>query len=461
MQIFTFARASSLLEWLSSGRFLPTILLGSNKVSGLTASQIRSMNDCLLILTVGTGTAGIHSNLAQGLINTLSQLQPRLFWLVPSGHPDSTGMADLVRESAPTGSCFQSWNTSTLYCSIAEPDDLFVCRSTLRQVIASARKFLERGERLLVNPTSGTKQMSVAATLAALDEEIGEIIFTVGERHDGVVRTGTERLVTFSTEQFFRERTLREAERLFQAGAYHGAALLLKEYGQAPRDAHDLAACLREWQRLNYEEARQIAAGASAPTLVKLRHHLTQLAHSPEESLLVLGDLMSGADDLLRWGDCEEALARYYRATEVAAKLRLAEKHHLPRPYKLADLRDAAPSVQGSLEANARNGVCYLGLRQAMQVLQALGDRFADDYFADGKLGELLNLRNETVAGHGASAVSQHSVEAVRSRLGSFLRRHFQGLDQAINTALRPRSLLGSREPLQDLTHASPPDKTT
>jgi len=111
------------------------------------------MNDCLLILTVGTGTAGPYSNLAQGLTNTLSQVQPRLFWLVPSGYPDSTAIADLVRESAPTGSCFQSWNTSTLYCSIAEPDDLFVCRSTLRQVIACARRCLERGERLLVNPT--------------------------------------------------------------------------------------------------------------------------------------------------------------------------------------------------------------------------------------------------------------------------------------------------------------------
>jgi hypothetical protein len=306
--------------------------------------------------------------------------------------------------------------------------------------------------------------MSVAATLAALDEEIGEIIFTVGERHDGVVRTGTERIAPFSTEQFFCERTLREAERLFQAGAYHGAALLLKQYGQygeAARDAHDLATCLREWQRLNYEEARQIAANASASALVRLRHHLTQLARSQEESMLRLSDLMVSADNLLRWGDYEEALARYYRATELAAKVRLAENHNLRKPYKLANLRDAAPSMRDSLEANARHGVCYLGLRQAMQVLQALGDRFADDYFADAKFGELLNLRNETVAGHGASAVFQHSVEEVRSHLESLLQRNFQGLSQAVNTALRPRSLLGSREPLQDLTHASASNKTT
>ena len=33
----------------------------------------------LLILTVGTGTTGRHSNLAQGLVNTLCQLRPRLF----------------------------------------------------------------------------------------------------------------------------------------------------------------------------------------------------------------------------------------------------------------------------------------------------------------------------------------------------------------------------------------------
>ncbi len=43
----------------------------------------------LLILTVGTGASGQHSNLAQGLVNTLRQLRPRLFWLVPSASEKS------------------------------------------------------------------------------------------------------------------------------------------------------------------------------------------------------------------------------------------------------------------------------------------------------------------------------------------------------------------------------------
>src|SRR3989442_15587098 len=66
----------------------------------------------LLILAVGTGTSDQHSNLAQGLVNPLYQLRPRLFWLVPSASPDSTTLAEIVRDGAPAGSAFQPWTTS-------------------------------------------------------------------------------------------------------------------------------------------------------------------------------------------------------------------------------------------------------------------------------------------------------------------------------------------------------------
>ncbi len=37
----------------------------------------------LLILTVGTGTAGQRSDVAQGLANTIRQVRPRKFWPGP------------------------------------------------------------------------------------------------------------------------------------------------------------------------------------------------------------------------------------------------------------------------------------------------------------------------------------------------------------------------------------------
>ncbi len=56
----------------------------------------------LLILTVGTGTAGRYSSIAEGLRRTIELISPRAFWLVPSTHSDSIAVADLVREGFAT-----------------------------------------------------------------------------------------------------------------------------------------------------------------------------------------------------------------------------------------------------------------------------------------------------------------------------------------------------------------------
>lgn len=384
----------------------------------------------LLILTVGTGTTGQHSNLAQGLVNTLRQLRPRLFWLVPSTSPDSTTLAEIVRDGAPAGCTFQPWTPMQPFPQLEQHDDLFACRIALREVIHAARQQLRHGERLIVNPTSGTKQMSAAATLAALDEEIGEIVFTVGERADGVVKTGTERMASFSTGVFFAERALREAGRLFEAGAFDGAARLLEPYRSSPEtvQAHDVARCLHHWQRLDFKEARRVAAGSTAPRLVAVRSRLDALARSSELSLSVLAELLHSAAELRRWGAHEDSLARCYRALELAAKVRLAQAHDIQPPYALETLGAAAPSLEKKLRALARDGQCTLGLLLSFEVLDALGDALAGDYFNHRRLRDLLSLRNETIAGHGTENVSPAQAEETSRHLDALLAHHFSDL---------------------------------
>jgi hypothetical protein len=63
----------------------------------------------VLIFTAGTGMAGKPSNVAQGLANTIRQVRPRKFWLVPSASPNWTTLADIVRASAATGGPFPPW----------------------------------------------------------------------------------------------------------------------------------------------------------------------------------------------------------------------------------------------------------------------------------------------------------------------------------------------------------------
>jgi hypothetical protein len=395
----------------------------------------------LLILTVGTGTKGDHSNLAQGLVNTLHQLRPRLFWLVPSATLDSTTLADIVRDGAPAGCAFQPWTPTQPFRQIEQHDDLFVCRAALREVIHTARQQLRQGEQLIVNPTSGTKQMSVAATLAALDEEIGEIVFTVGDRADGVVKTGTERMAPFSTRQFFLERDLRLANGLFSAGAFFAAARVLEPYSEPePRQAREKALCLHEWQRLSHAKAASHAAKFSE----ELRAHLKNLADADEFSTGKLGDLLASADELARWGDHEEALARYYRGAELTAKVRLADAHALRPPYRLEAVLNLVPAgsrLADDLSRKARQGRVLLTAQVAWDLLDCSGDPMAVAYFADHNLQSGLQRRNETMYGHGKEPVEKAQTQDVAARLRKLLREHLPAADACWTTARRPRSL--------------------
>ncbi len=397
----------------------------------------------ILIVTVGTGTKGPQSNLAQGLVNTLKELRPRLFWLVPSASADSIAIADMVRESAPQCCMFQPWTESQPFRQIEHHDDLFNCRTALREVIQRSKVQLQQGERLLVNPTSGTKQMSVAAMLAALDEEIGEVVFTIGDRADGVVITGTEQMKSFKTDVFFMERDLRTADELFRAGAFQAAAKILERYKADDRGAkaHFSALCLHEWQRLNHQKAASHAARFSEP----LSKHLKNLTNEDDYSAAKVGDLLAGADELARWGDHEEALARYYRAAEQIAKTRLAQAFGIGYSCRRDDLLSIVdPKSNAQLFDDIRNGhpKPNLTLKLSWDILGAAGDSMAEAYLSDRQLHDGLQQRNDGLYGHGQASVDSNLTRKVATRLRVLLKEHFPAVADCWNTEHRPKSIL-------------------
>jgi hypothetical protein len=395
----------------------------------------------LLILTVGTGTAGKHSDVAQGLANTIRQVRPRKFWLVPSASEKSIPVAELVRETVRDLGSFAAWSGSTPYYAIPNHDDIHECRRLVREVIVVAKRELRAEERLVVNPTSGTKQMSAGATLAALDEEVDQIDFTSGERVDGVVKTGTEVVQSFDLRDFLFQRDLRTAEELFRHGAFFAAARLLNGYRQPEAlRARETALCLHEWQRMNYAKAASHAAKFSE----EIRSHLKKLAEADEFSVTVLGDLLAGADELLRWGDCEEALARYYRGAEQTAKVRLAETHAIRPPYLLGALLNLLPvgcRLADELRSRARAAGLQLGNDLAWRILEVAQDPIADSYFGDTRLQERLKRRNESMYGHGQEPVAVGDVQAVADRFRNLLRTHLPAVLTVWSTTRRPGSL--------------------
>lgn len=374
----------------------------------------------LLILTVGTGTTGPFSNVQQGIVNTIDQSGPRRFWLVPSASESSLTGADLIREAVSQPGAFMPFSDQAPYALIRNPDNLEDCRDTVDQVLAKARAVALPDEALVVNPTSGTKQMSVGATLAALQNRAHRLDFITGQRDQGIVITGQERINSLDTGKFLSEQAISEARALLRSGAFSGAALILQQWEDRSTPARLLyhsARCLTAWQRLHYQQARQIAADNSVPTLQPLRQPLTALAQAPELSPLVIHDVLDSAACLLQWEYPEEALARLYRAAELLAKTILSQQHGLQPPYALDDLLHLIPKQANRFRALARDGQVHIGQHQAWDLLDFMEDPTAQLYNSSRKLRRALESRNRTLFGHGIATVDATDVETTLCQL--------------------------------------------
>jgi len=380
------------------------------------------MSPISLILTVGTGTAGRDSFVAQGLRTTVEILRPRRFWLVPSSSPASIEVADYVRDGLEA---FVPWTDSEPYRQIEEFDSLQACRLAIREVIRVARARLDPGERLIVNPTSGTKQMSSGATIAALDENVGELVFTVGERVDGVVKTGTERLETFKAGEYFAERDFALAQSLFASGAFASAARVLKPYRHLAAE-HALCTLIHEWERSNYRNALAIAKRSAHPAFPNLLEHLKPLAAESSRggrpSLYVTADLLGLAKRLFDRKEHEAALLTACKALEVGVRCELLDLTGLHEPYRLADLEQlpGVPSNQlRRFRANATSGgVVRLGLRAVVDLLASQDSVLAEAYLGSRPVKDSISIRNDRT----------HQIRAVERAEAHTALREIRGL---------------------------------
>jgi hypothetical protein len=376
----------------------------------------------LLILTVGTGTAGAHSNLAQGLVNAIALIKPRLYFLVPSTSPDSIAIAELVAAEHPAnhGGKFPLKN----------PDDLESCRQHLRETIAAVAARLASGERLLVNPTSGTKQMTAAATLAALDAGVGDIVFITGERADGVVKTGTERITAFDASAYFRERDFALAREFFDAGDFSAAVKILNRHKTVFPKAVATAECLRAWSQFDYKKA----ASAAAIFDDALRRDLAarvQHADAGNVSPLILADLLAWAQFAARRNAADAALRLAYKTLEYAARLALVQLGVAPLAsgfYSWEELRNL-PYLSNDLAARLQslaNPDIPLGLKTITQILRENQHPFGEEYANDPRLARLAGVRNETT--HDIRPVQLDEAQALLDRVKNLLAKTFPDL---------------------------------
>jgi hypothetical protein len=366
----------------------------------------------IYICTVGTGTAGMASNVAEGIMAAIHYAKPDAIILVPSRSEESLAVAEIIQEGV------QDVCRYIAIEPISDHDNLLHCRREIAKIIHRADNIIAPLP-IVLNPTSGTKQMTTAAVLAGIDKELEHIEYITGPRQDGVIITGQEKIAKLSARKFIAEKHYRNAFELLKSGSYHAAAKLLEPYENIYPLTYAAAKMFYYWSRFDYNNALHWAKHGDNLDWKETRNALNILRNADDISLERIIDISNYAfSHCIEHGEGEEGLAIIYRLVELCAKLRLKELHVDCDNLELAaitgnpDLKLKDRTIR-RLQSMAEYGNLQVGLKLSLELLDGTGFAFCKDFLHNRIFWPVLMERNKTRYGHGTKFIDVDDARAV------------------------------------------------
>lgn len=381
----------------------------------------------ILVVTVGGS--------CQPIITAIGDYAPQyVYFVVSTGARGSKSTVDAAgspckgRDPEPdTPSIVQQAGLSPSQYTlreIHEPDSLHECYAVVQATLSEARLRFP-GARFVADYTGGTKTMSVALAMAALEAD-WELSLVKGARTDLVkVIDGTEVAGLVNSWEVRARQRMEEARRLFDSHHYAAAEALLSNILQAGAISTGLQTMVREWiglargfdawDRFDHARAMSILTpyqGRIVPNFIFLK----QITGSDKRSTGYEGgfDLLRNAERRALQGRYDDAVARLYRACELLAQTRLQQRTPslVSGNLDVLLLPEALRPTYERLRDLGDNRV-KLGLRQNYELLVALDDPVGAAYqrVANALLNG-LSARNNSILAHGGTPLSASQYQA-------------------------------------------------
>ena len=298
---------------------------------------------------------------------------------------------------------------------IVPADDLDITHGVMRRTVAELRRRYPAA-RLLADYTGGTKTMTAALVLAALeDDDIGLQLIT-GSRADlARVAHGTQSSVPAAIEGTRLRRAMRAHLMAWQRYAYGEAAAGLRGLAQ-PGDANlraalsrarDISTAFAAWDNFDHVGAASILLNTySAVAAAPMSDHMPALRllsseASSKRTGLQLWDLWLNAQRRAVAGRFDDAVGRTYRLIEWTAQWLLETQANL----RTSDLPGAIAAEAGI--AQGRDGRYQAGLHTAWMLVGAhvggVPAAFINTHH--GALLDHLQRRNHSILAHGFTPI--------------------------------------------------------
>lgn len=333
---------------------------------------------------------------------------------------------------------------------LTEPDSLTDCYGAMRAALA--RLAADRaGWRRLADYTGGTKTMSAALVLAALEAD-WELSLVKGTRPDLVkVLNGSEMAALVNAWEVRARQLMAEAQRLFNAYAYTSAGELLESLtrtgplsAELEREVRQWVALCRAfdaWDRFNHAQARQLLEPYQSRAVPQWRFLKALMGLERATGYEPILDLLRNAERRAARGRYDDAVARLYRALEMLAQTRLGERTPSLTTGDL-DVSLLPDGLRKKYEAlrDPSDGKIKLGLRQDYELLAELDDPLGRVYRQHEKaLLNVLSQRNHSILAHGNMPLTQGDYQEMAQIVQTFIQEGLMALGVKVQAPQFPK----------------------
>ena len=336
---------------------------------------------------------------------------------------------------AQTGLKREAYEKVTFDAS-TEIDDISILYAKLKEF---SRELQDKfpGVKVTANYTGGTKSMSAALVLIAIECE-WELQFNVGRRQNVKQITTGDVPVPIATDTIQTDRNLRLYEEAFKTYNYEMARTVaydtLSSYNLTTTQRNEwielmnLAVGFNKWDSFFYGEAwdtlRLVGQRASGflPFLKPL------LPDQAASKFPVVLDLLLNAQRRCAQGRYDDGTARLYRALELFAQARLMEHYGLSTGA--LDIQDDKIPVEFKekfCHQVDEDGKFQVGLTNAYELLLALGDPVGSLY--EKRRSRILNhlkIRNHSFLAHGFEPIGREGFNEMYGVVHSFIKESIE-----------------------------------
>lgn len=327
-----------------------------------------------------------------------------------------------------------------------DENDLLECHSRAADAVRRLQVRRYAKEQVVVDYTGGTKNMSVALALAAIEHGFSFSYVGGTQRSKdgvGIVETGHEVVSTqLNPWDFMAVKEKRQAALFFNSYQFKACRDVLADLAENAnirkgvfRKLSHLADAFYQWDLFRHVAAQELfkksrledlaednerwiarfALGCQAllPTLDEI---LLSSDRGKKPSLALALDLYANAERRFAEGKVDDAILRLYRLVEMLAQQRLREGYGINvsdvRPEQLPDmLRDEYVKKY----KNVGNGLIQVPQTPAYQLLKELHDPLGAAFVSDAsRFKDVQQARNNSYLAHGFQSSKEPAYEKLR-----------------------------------------------